>query len=72
MCDCVQKNFLEQPYGSNSYSNCVQMLTRWKGLKDQSYDTYVLNGWPQTNVVEYFFKLKHHHQQGKCRCFLPS
>ena len=24
------------------------------GLKNRSYDTYVLNGWPQTNVVEYF------------------
>ena len=23
-------------------------------LKNWSYDTYVLNGWPQTNFVEYF------------------
>ena len=25
-----------------------------RGLKNWSQDTYVLNGWPQTNVVEYF------------------
>ena len=24
MCDCVKKDFLEQPYGRNSYSKCVQ------------------------------------------------
>ena len=27
MCDCVDNNFLEQPYGSNSYSKCGHMLT---------------------------------------------
>ena len=25
-----------------------------KGLKNLSQDTYELNGWPQTNAVEYF------------------
>ena len=30
------------------------MLTRGGALKNRSLDTYVLNGWPQTNVVEYF------------------
>ena len=38
----------------------------------------VLNGWPQTNVVGYFCglvrpsTLEHHHQQGRCGCFLPN
>ena len=27
---------------------------RGSGLKNRSKDTYVLNGWPQTNVMEYF------------------
>ena len=30
MCNCVQKNFLEQPYGSNSY---LHMLTRGKEVE---------------------------------------
>ena len=54
MCDCVQKNFLEQSYGSDSYSKCVHSLTRGRGLKNWSEDTYVLNGWPKANVVKYF------------------
>ena len=52
---------MEQPYGRNSYSKCVHMLTRERrrrgwgvGLKNRSLDTYVLNGLPQTNVAEYF------------------
>ena len=35
MCDCVQKNFLEQPYGSNSYSKWVHMLTRGRRFKNR-------------------------------------
>ena len=31
MRDCIQKNFLEQSYGRNSYSKCVHMLTRKRG-----------------------------------------
>ena len=54
MCDCAKNNFLEQLYGSNSYSKCLHMLTRGKGVKNWSYDMYVLNGWSQTNIGEYF------------------
>ena len=28
ICNCVEKNFLEQPYGRNSYSECVHLLTK--------------------------------------------
>ena len=45
---------MEQPYGCNSYSKYIHMLTRGGALKNRSLDTYVLNGWPQTNVVKYF------------------
>ena len=55
MCDCVQKNFLEQLYRSNSYSKCVHMLTRGRGIEKSVLRYVVLNGWPQSNVVEYFF-----------------
>ena len=60
ICGCVEKKFLEQPYGRSSYYKCVHMLTRERerwgegGLTNWSKDTYVLNGWPQTNNVEYF------------------
>ena len=27
---------------------------RGRGLKNRSKDTYILSGWPETNVVEYF------------------
>ena len=36
------------------YSKYVHMCTRGRGLKNWSKDTYVLNGWPQTNNEEYF------------------
>ena len=53
MCDCVQKNFLEQPYGSNSYSKCVHMLTR--GVK-KSVLRYVRTKWMAPNkCCEIFF-----------------
>ena len=35
-CDCVLNNFLEQPYGRNSNSKCVHMLTRERELKNRS------------------------------------
>ena len=50
MCDCVYNNFLGQPYGTNSYSKCVLMI-KGRGRVEKSY---VLNGWPQTNIVECF------------------
>ena len=36
------------------YFKCVHMRTKGRGLKNRSRDTYVLNEWPQTNIVEYF------------------
>ena len=47
---------MERPYSSNS--KCAHMLTRGGGWKFFSYDTYVLNGWPQTNFVEYFLFIR--------------
>ena len=38
MCDCVQKNFLEQPYGSNSYSKCVHVFTRGRRVEKWNLD----------------------------------
>ena len=37
--------------GSSKMCTGVQM---GRGSENRSYDTYILNGWPQTNVVEYF------------------
>ena len=53
---------------------CVQ---EGGGLKNRSWDRYLLNRWPQRNVVKYFCALvrpstrERHCYQGKCRCFLP-
>ena len=60
------------------YSKCVHMRTRGRWLKNRSKDTYVLNGWPQTYVVEYFLRIspaeytRASPPARKCRCFLPS
>ena len=70
--------FWNNPTAETITLNAYTCLQGREGLKNRSYDTYVLNGWPQVNVVEYFSctgtssTLKHHHHQGKCRCFLPS
>ena len=54
------------------------MRKRGGGLKDRSKNTYVRDGWPQTNIAEYFLcirpvrYLKHDRQQGKFRRFLLS
>ena len=36
------------------YFKCVHMRTKRRGLKNRSRDTYVLNEWPQTTIMEYF------------------
>ena len=56
ICAIVFKRiFLQQPYGRKSYPKCVHILAREGELKNRwKKDTYVLNGYPQTNFVEYF------------------
>ena len=53
MCDCVEKNFLEQPYGRSSYYKCVHMLTRERevggGGLDKLVQRYVRTKWMAPN-----------------------
>ena len=37
------------------HPKCLQVRTAGREMKNWSQDTYVLNGWPQINFVEYFF-----------------
>ena len=46
--------FWNNPTAETITLNAYTCLQGREGLKNRSYDTYVLNGWPQVNVVEYF------------------
>ena len=48
MCDCIQKNFLEQPYGSNGHSKRLHILTSGRGV-EKSVLRKVLAKWMTPN-----------------------